>query len=111
VIDSVIDTSGLSSAREKVETMLVQISDTQKKAAWSHELVEDFTRNIKYLDLAKKNLGATLTGFKRFVMLVTALEQLRQLAIVRDYRQVCLAPEWALRNFRGIFQEFHVEFR
>lgn len=60
-----------------------------KKKLFSITLqVQEFCRNIKFLDLAKSNLTNTVTGFKRFVMLVTALEQLRVLAANRQYKDV-----------------------
>ncbi|CAK0813866.1 unnamed protein product [Prorocentrum cordatum] len=54
-------------------------------AEQSEELVSDVCRDIKSLDIAKRNLTLTVTALKRLVMLVTALEQLRTQASCRQY--------------------------
>jgi len=68
-----------------VRELFERISAIKAKAEQSEELVSDVCRDIKSLDIAKRNLTLTVTALKRLVMLVTALEQLRTQASCRQY--------------------------
>uniref|UniRef100_A0A0G4GKS5 Uncharacterized protein n=1 Tax=Chromera velia CCMP2878 TaxID=1169474 RepID=A0A0G4GKS5_9ALVE len=57
------------------------------RAADSEKLVQEICRDIRALDLGKRNLTATIKALKRLVMLVTALDQLRVHASEKEYTQ------------------------
>ena len=78
----------LQEAQNAITELFGRVEEIQDKASQSESLVVEFCRSIKFLDLAKTNLTHTVTGFKRFVMLVTALEQLRTFALARKYQDV-----------------------
>eukprot|EP00392_Amoebophrya_sp_AT5.2_P001340 g1342.t1 len=77
----------LQEGKQAIFQLIDRVKSVQSKAEQSESLVLEFCRNIKFLDLAKKNLTHTVTGFKRFVMLVSALEQLRRRAAERKYKE------------------------
>lgn len=76
--------SDLDEAKGALHELFDRIKAIRSKAEQSEELVSDVCRDIKLLDIAKRNLTLTVTALKRLVMLVTALEQLRTLG--RDKR-------------------------
>ncbi|CAD7940219.1 unnamed protein product [Amoebophrya sp. A120] len=95
----------LEQAKTAMGDLITRVKNVQSKAQQSESLVLEFCRNIKFLDLAKKNLTNTVTGFKRFVMLVSALEQLRRLAAEREYKkaaQLLHACEELAQHFQGL---------
>lgn len=77
----------LDEAKAAVRELFERIKAIKAKAEQSEDLVSDVCRDIKSLDIAKRNLTLTVTALKRLVMLVTALEQLRSLASCRQYQE------------------------
>mmetsp|Transcript_53122 Transcript_53122/g.95309 ORF Transcript_53122/g.95309 Transcript_53122/m.95309 type:complete len:837 (-) Transcript_53122:74-2584(-) len=77
----------LGDAKLAVRELFERIKAIKAKAEQSEELVSDVCRDIKSLDIAKRNLTLTVTSLKRLVMLVNALEQLRSLASLRKYEE------------------------
>ena len=66
--------------------------------------MSDVCRDIKSLDIAKRNLTLTVTALKRLVMLITALEQLRSTAECRHYEQAASLIH-AVEELSSHFQE------
>ena len=94
----------LGDAKLAVRELFERIKAIKAKAEQSEELVSDVCRDIKSLDVAKRNLTLTVTALKRLVMLVTALEQLRSTAECRHYEQAsCLIH--AVEELSSHFQE------
>jgi len=77
----------LDEAKAAVRELFERIKAIRAKAEQSEDLVSDVCRDIKSLDIAKRNLTLTVTALKRLVMLVTALEQVRTLASCRQYHE------------------------
>jgi len=77
----------LDEAKQAVGELFERIKAIQAKAEQSETLVSDVCRDIKSLDIAKRNLTLSVTALKRLVMLVQALEQLRELTLNRRYRE------------------------
>lgn len=77
----------LENGKAAIRELFERIKGIKTKAGQSEDLVQEICRDIKSLDVAKKNLTLTITALKRLVMLVTALEQLRQLAAGRQYKE------------------------
>lgn len=81
-----------SSARiGKVELELKELFEdveaTQEKATAVELIVTEMTRDIKKLDVTKKNLTASMTIVKRLQMLMTAFDQLQKLAAGKKYSE------------------------
>lgn len=45
-------------------------------------------KDIKSLDTAKRNLTFSITALKKFIMLMTAVDKLRENCETRNYREV-----------------------
>ena len=69
----------MSLAQERIAELFTEIHHLRAGATESEIIVREITRDIRNLDLAKKNITNSITGIKRFQMLVVAYEQLRKL--------------------------------
>lgn len=94
----------LDEAKSAVRELFERIKAIKSKAEQSEALVSDVCRDIKSLDIAKRNLTLTVTALKRLVMLVTALEQLRTLSQSRKYEEASRLIR-AIEELTGHFQE------
>lgn len=95
----------LGDAKAAVRELFERIKAIKAKAEQSEELVSDVCRDIKSLDIAKRNLTLTVTALKRLVMLVTALEQLRAKSASRHYEEASRLIH-AVEELAGHFREF-----
>lgn len=64
-----------------------EVEFTQTKASEVETRVTELTKDIRTLDITKKNLTATMTIVKRLQMLMTAFAQLQQLAAGKKYAE------------------------
>lgn len=64
-----------------------ELEATQAKARNVEARVTDLTKDIRVLDVTKKNLTATMTIIKRLQMLMTAFGQLQKLASGKKYAE------------------------
>jgi len=94
----------LDEAKSAVRELFERIKAIKGKAQQSETLVSDVCRDIKSLDIAKRNLTCTVTALKRLVMLVTALEQLRTLSSCRQYEEASRLIH-AIEELASHFQE------
>eukprot|EP00931_Biecheleriopsis_adriatica_P034116 TRINITY_DN1973_c0_g1_i3.p1 TRINITY_DN1973_c0_g1~~TRINITY_DN1973_c0_g1_i3.p1 ORF type:complete len:845 (-),score=210.09 TRINITY_DN1973_c0_g1_i3:73-2607(-) len=94
----------LGDAKLAVRDLFERIKAIKAKAVQSEELVSDVCRDIKSLDIAKRNLTLTVTALKRLVMLVTALDQLRSQASCREYEEASKLVH-AVEELASHFQE------
>ncbi|SDA00050.1 BZ3500_MvSof-1268-A1-R1_Chr9g10412 [Microbotryum saponariae] len=77
--------------QELIGELLSQVTAIRDAATESEMVVREITRDIQSLDLAKRNLVASITALKRFQMLVNAFDQLNRLAKSRRYRETAQA--------------------
>lgn len=78
----------MSGAQEQIAELFTQIHHLRSGATESEIIVRDITREIKNLDIAKKNITSSITGIKRFQMLLVAFDQLqKQQAQSRRYKE------------------------
>ncbi|KDE06776.1 hypothetical protein MVLG_02972 [Microbotryum lychnidis-dioicae p1A1 Lamole] len=77
--------------QELIGELLSQVTAIRNAATESEMVVREITRDIQSLDLAKRNLVASITALKRFQMLVSAFDQLNRLAKSRRYRETAQA--------------------
>lgn len=68
----------MSEAQEMIAELFIQIHHLRSGATESEIIVRDITREIKNLDIAKKNITSSITGIKRFQMLLVAFDQLQK---------------------------------
>jgi hypothetical protein len=94
----------LDEAKSAVRELFERIKAIKGKAQQSETLVSDVCRDIKSLDIAKRNLTQTVTALKRLVMLVQALEQLRALSLSRQYQEASRLIH-AIEELASHFQE------
>lgn len=98
-IDTAQSQNRMTQAQELIAELFTQIHHLRTGATESEAIVREITRDIKTLDLAKKNIVASITGIKRFQMLVVAFDQLQRQAKGKRYKETAHALSvglWAL---------------
>ncbi|GAA6017676.1 hypothetical protein JCM11491_001165 [Sporobolomyces phaffii] len=91
--------------QELIGELLSQVTAIRDAATESEVVVRDITRDIQSLDLAKRNLVASMNALKRFQMLVNAFDQLTKLAKSRQYRETAQALG-AVKQLAQYFKTF-----
>ncbi|GAA5897830.1 Vps53p [Sporobolomyces salmoneus] len=91
--------------QELIGELLSQVTAIRDAATESEVVVRDITRDIQSLDLAKRNLVASMNALKRFQMLVNAFDQLTKLAKSRQYRETAQALQ-AVKQLSQYFKTF-----
>lgn len=56
--------------------IISEIGVIKEKAKKSEEIVYDMCKDLKSLDIAKKNLTFSIDALKKFIMMVDAIEKL-----------------------------------
>eukprot|EP00898_Chlorokybus_atmophyticus_P008215 jgi/Chlat1/8395/Chrsp80S07907 len=75
----------LADAQRAIQELFTKIKEIKKKAEQSEVMVQEICRDIKKLDYAKKHLTTTITALRRLAMLVSAVDQLQDMAANRQY--------------------------
>jgi len=70
-----------------VEELVGRIGQIKSKAEISENQVKTICSDIKNLDNAKKNLTWTISALKKQMMLITAIDQLREACINKCYKE------------------------
>lgn len=78
----------LANSYTTIQELQEKVNVMKTKAQESEFTVEDICKDIRSLDLAKKNLTKTVTSLKRLAMLTHAVDQLADHCINKDYRKV-----------------------
>ena len=68
--------------------VISEISVIKDKAEKSENLVYEMCKDIKQLDTAKRNLTFSITALKKFIMMLTAIEKLREYCEKKKYKEV-----------------------
>lgn len=68
--------ASLEDAQKAIVHLFAQIKDIKVKAEKSEEMVKEITRDIKQLDVAKKNLSQSITTLSNLFILVEGVEKL-----------------------------------
>lgn len=71
----------------ELKELFQDVGGIQEKARLVEQGVSEMTRDIKKLDVTKKNLTSTMTIIKRLQMLMTAFDQLQKLASGKKYAE------------------------
>lgn len=69
-------------------SIISEVATIKEKAEKSENLVYEMCKDIKSLDLAKKNLTFSITALKKFIMMLTAIDKLREYCETRKYKEV-----------------------
>ncbi|GAA5915432.1 hypothetical protein JCM6882_001421 [Rhodosporidiobolus microsporus] len=99
------DPRRMGELQELIGDLLSQVTSIRDAATESEVVVRDITRDIQSLDLAKRNLVASMNALKRFQMLVNAFDQLTRLAKSRKYRETAQALA-AVKELSAYFKTF-----
>ena len=67
----------IDKAKNLSKEIIKEIGIIKDKATKSQEIVYDMCKDLKSLDIAKKNLTFSIDALKKFIMMVDALEKLR----------------------------------
>lgn len=71
--------ASLEDAHKAIKHLFTQIKDIKIKAEKSEEMVKEITRDIKQLDVAKKNLTLSITTLNHLFILVEGVENLESI--------------------------------
>ncbi|CAG8483524.1 16677_t:CDS:10 [Rhizophagus irregularis] len=77
----------IDEAKRAIEELFKRIREIKDKATQSEVMVQEITKDIKSLDFAKRHLTISITALKRLQMLVTAVDQLRIMAHMKQYKE------------------------
>ncbi|RIA90779.1 Vps53-like protein [Glomus cerebriforme] len=77
----------VSEAKRAIEELFKRIREIKDKATQSEIMVQEITKDIKSLDYAKRHLTISITALKRLQMLVTAVDQLKIMAHMKQYKE------------------------
>jgi hypothetical protein len=59
-------------AKETSRDIIADIREIKQKATESEEVVYEMCKDLKSLDIAKRNLTGSIVALKKFIMMVTA---------------------------------------
>jgi len=79
--------SEISNLNEAIGDLATRVSSIRDRAEESEKIVKTVSRDIVFLDTAKRNVSLTINTLKKMVMMVNACEQLAELAGSREYAQ------------------------
>ncbi|KAI9148599.1 Vacuolar protein sorting-associated protein 53 [Blastocladiella emersonii ATCC 22665] len=95
----------LESVTRAMQDLVGHIVSIKEKSKESERVVQDMTRDIKSLDYAKRNITHSMTVLKRLGMLTMAVNQLKEHAAKRQYRQIVPLLQ-AIRQLESHFRSF-----
>ena len=102
-LESEIDANRMTQVQQAIAALLEQLLLIREKARESENVVKEITRDIRSLDIAKRNVVSSMTALKRLQMLVNGVDQLQRLADTKRYREAASA----LQAVRSLLDFFH----
>ncbi|KJP89236.1 hypothetical protein AK88_01114 [Plasmodium fragile] len=75
----------LTHIKEKMKIINNQMEQVDKKTQESEQILVKLCKDIKKLDIGKKNVTETIIIMKRIVMVITAISSLKKKAVKREY--------------------------
>ena len=87
------------SAQDSIGDLAAKIREIKRKADASEAMVQEICRDIRALDVAKKNLTNTINVLARLKTLSSAVEDLRANSTRRDYEKAAPIFEAAIAMF------------
>lgn len=104
-LEAEIDTNRMTQVQQAIAALLEQLLLIREKARESENVVKEITRDIRSLDIAKRNVVFSMTALKRLQMLVNGVDQLQRLAETKRYREAASALQ-AVRSLLDFFQSY-----
>ncbi|PWZ02161.1 hypothetical protein BCV70DRAFT_198444 [Testicularia cyperi] len=104
-LETETDPERMSHVQQSIAALLEQLHLIREKARESENVVREITRDIRSLDIAKRNVMASMTALKRLQMLVNGVDQLERLAETRRYREAASSLQ-AVRSLLDFFQSY-----
>ncbi|GAC92985.1 hypothetical protein PHSY_000545 [Pseudozyma hubeiensis SY62] len=104
-LETEIDTNRMTQVQQAIAALLEQLHLIREKARESENVVKEITRDIRSLDIAKRNVVSSMTALKRLQMLVNGVDQLQRLAETKRYREAASALQ-AVRSLLDFFQSY-----
>lgn len=77
----------LSNTHLLTKKLITEIKSIQQKSLESETIVQEMCKDIKTLDLAKKNITLSINCLRKFADLISSLDHLRTFSTQRDYKQ------------------------
>ncbi|KAN0064499.1 Vacuolar protein sorting-associated protein 53 [Thecaphora frezii] len=99
------DAARMLRVQQAIAALLQQLDLIREKARESETVVKEITRDIRSLDVAKRNVVASMTALKRLQMLVNGVDQLERLAETKRYREAASALQ-AVKSLLDFFQSY-----
>ncbi|OUC46796.1 hypothetical protein D917_01553, partial [Trichinella nativa] len=78
----------LEQTKQAMRELFGRIMDIKRQTDMSETTVKEITRDIRQLDLAKKNLTASITTLNHLHMLVSGLESLESFVKTKNFRDI-----------------------
>lgn len=78
----------IEKAKKLSKEIISEIGIIKEKAKKSEEIVYDMCKDLKSLDIAKKNLTFSIDALKKFIMMVDAIEKLREACEHKHYGMI-----------------------
>lgn len=104
-LETEIDTNRMTQVQQAIAALLEQLLLIREKARQSENVVKEITRDIRSLDIAKRNVVSSMTALKRLQMLVNGVDQLQRLAETKRYREAASSLQ-AVRSLLDFFQSY-----
>ncbi|SPO26269.1 related to VPS53 - subunit of VP51-54 complex, required for protein sorting [Ustilago trichophora] len=104
-LETEIDANRMTQVQQAIAALLEQLLLIREKARESENVVKEITRDIRSLDIAKRNVVSSMTALKRLQMLVNGVDQLQRLAETKRYREAASALQ-AVRSLLDFFQSY-----
>lgn len=95
----------IQKSAQTTKEIVKEVSTIKEKAEKSENLVIEMCKDIKSLDVAKKNLTFSITALKKFIMMLTAIDKLREHCELRRYRDVSNLL-MAFEELAGYFRKY-----
>lgn len=89
----------VAEAKDSIGDLAAKIGEIKRKADASEAMVQEICRDIRKLDVAKKNLTSTINVLARLKTLASAVEDLRANSTRRDYEKAAPIFEAAISMF------------
>ena len=88
------------------QALLAALADLEAHASRAEKSVGEITAEIRWLDMAKRNVGHSIVTLRRLQMLVSSTMQLQQLCETQQYRDAASTLQ-AVEALLSFFVRFH----
>lgn len=95
----------VAEAKDSIGELHSKIAEIKKKAEDSEAMVQEICRDIRKLDVAKRNLTSTINVITRLRTLTHAVEELKVQAANKEYQEAAMSFEAAISLF-GHFGDY-----